>query len=76
MIALLQVLLVAGLAAVLTLLARYGWQNADTLVPHELDSAQRARRLRAVRRGAAASLVVAGLLLGAALTSAVAEHAR
>lgn len=70
--ALLQVLLVAGLAGALALLARYGWQNADTLVPHGLDSAQAARRTRVVRRGAVTCLVVACLLFGAALTSAVA----
>jgi len=68
----LQLLFVSGLACLLAVLGRYGWQNAAQLVPGHLDAEGSLRKERALRRGAAMCFVVAVILVAAAAASALA----
>lgn len=60
-----------ALAVALVLLGRWGRGNADRLVPAGLGAEERARRVRVLRRGAAASYVVAAVFVAFAIAAVV-----
>jgi hypothetical protein len=66
----LQLLVTTALACPLLLLGRYGWKNAAQLVPDYLDAEAALRKEKALKRGAAACVVVAASLCTAALVPA------
>lgn len=59
------------LAALLVLLGRWGYRNADALVPTAVGVAERARLARVLRRGAVAAYVVAGAFLALSIMAVV-----